>query len=246
MSPLWSSIIKLQLTINMRALIDPWFSDFLLRIDDGVEEMVHGNFIRIPDDMVIPFTEKEKSFHALIDAIFPSFEVNRYELDYIISCAILSRRNDSVDEINDYLIGRFHGEERIYYSFDETVDDINNFYHVEFLNKLSVSGLPPHYLRLKVGCPIILLRNLDPSNGLCNDTRLICTSFKNNVIDAEIVIGQHAGKMVFLPRIPLSPSEVDMFPFNLKRKQFPIRLCFAITINKAQRQTILNVGIYLP
>ena len=54
------------------------------------------------------------------------------------------------------------------------------------------------------------------------------------------------GKRVFLPRIPLCPSADDMFPFKLKRKQFPIRLSFAMTINKAQGQTIPNVGVYLP
>jgi len=37
-----------------------------------------------------------------------------------------------------------------------------------------------------------------------------------------------------------------MFPFQFKRKQFPIRLSFAITVNKAQGQTIPNVGVYLP
>ncbi|KAL7612133.1 hypothetical protein Lser_V15G06164 [Lactuca serriola] len=172
-------------------------------------------------------------------------EINISQSDNIISRAILSTRNDSVDEINDLLICRFHGEEKIYYSFDEVVDYINNFYPVEFLNTLSVSGLPPHYLRLKVGCPIILLRNLDPSNGLCNGTRLICKGFQHNVVDAEIAVGQHAGKRVFLPMIPLCPSEDDMFPFKLRRKQFPIRLCFAMTIDKAQGQTIPNVGIHL-
>ena len=50
----------------------------------------------------------------------------------------------------------------------------------------------------------------------------------------------------FCPRIPLCPSEDDMFPFKLKRKQFPVRLSFAMTINKAQGQTIPNVGVYLP
>ncbi|KAL4581000.1 hypothetical protein LXL04_017206 [Taraxacum kok-saghyz] len=100
--------------------------------------------------------------------------------------------------------------------------------------KLIIWGLPPHYLRLKVGCPVILLRNIDPGNGLCNGTRLICRSFQPHVIDAEIAVGQHAGKMMFLPRIPLSPSDDDMFPFKLRRKQFPVRLCFAMTINKAQ------------
>ena len=67
-----------------------------------------------------------------------------------------------------------------------------------------------------------------------------------NAIDAEIMLGQHAGKRVFLPRIPLCPSDDEMFPFKFKRKQFPVRLSFAMTINKAQGQTIPNVGVYLP
>jgi hypothetical protein len=50
-----------------------------------------------------------------------------------------------------------------------------------------------------------------------------------------------------LPRIPLCPFDDEMFPFKFKRKQFPMRLSFAITVNKAQQgKTIPNVGIYLP
>src|SRR3954463_15042235 len=101
-------------------------------------------------------------------------------------------------------------------------------------------------LKLKINCPIILLRNIDPANGLCNGTRLVVRGFQRNVIDAEIVVGQHAGKRFFLPRIPLCPSDDEMFPFQFKRKQFPITLSFAMTINKAQGQTIPNAGIYLP
>ena len=44
----------------------------------------------------------------------------------------------------------------------------------------------------------------------------------------------------------MSPSEDISLPFKFKRKQFPIRLTFAMTINKAQGQTISNVRIYLP
>ncbi|XP_024965893.1 ATP-dependent DNA helicase PIF1-like [Cynara cardunculus var. scolymus] len=193
MSPICSSIKKSRLTINMRALTDPWFSDFLLRVGDGHEESVDGNFIRIPDDMAIPYTNKNELKDALIDAIFPSLQTCETASDYIISRAILTTKNEHVDEINDQLIEKFCGEEKIYYSLDEAEDDKNNLYPMEFLNSLTVSGLPPHYLRLKIGCPIILLQIIDPSNGLCNGTRLICRGFQQDAINAEIAVGQHAG-----------------------------------------------------
>ncbi|XP_024962835.1 uncharacterized protein LOC112503015 [Cynara cardunculus var. scolymus] len=208
--------------------------DFLLRVGDGDEEIMEESFIRIPDDMAIAYTDKNKSKHDLIDAIFPFLQINGADSNYIISRAILSTKNENIDEINDQLIDRFCGDEKVYYSFDEAEDDRNNFYPMEFLNSLTVSDLPLHYLRLKIGCPIILLRNIDPSNGLCNGTILICRGFQQNVIDAEIAIGQHAGKRVFLQRIPLCPSEDNMFPFKLKGKQFPVWLSFSMTINKAQ------------
>jgi ATP-dependent DNA helicase PIF1 len=91
-----------------------------------------------------------------------------------------------------------------------------------------------------------LLRNIDPAGGLCNGTRLVVRGFQRNTVDAEIMVGDHAGKRIFLPRIPLCPSDDEMFPFQFKRKQFPIRLSFAMTINKAQGQTIPNAGVYLP
>ena len=75
---------------------------------------------------------------------------------------------------------------------------------------------------------------------------MVVKGFDNNAIDCEIVNGQYAGNRIFIPRIPMSPSEDITLPFKFKLKQFPIRLSFAMTINKAQGQTIPNVGIYLP
>jgi len=144
------------------------------------------------------------------------------------------------------MISVFPGEEKIFYSFDSVDDDSNNSCPLDFLNSITPNGLPPHELKVKKNCPIILLRNLDPHNGLCNGTRLVVRAFEDNAIDAEIVNGQHHGKRVFILRIPLSPSEDINLPFKFKRKQFPIRLSFAMTINKAQGQTIPIVGIYLP
>ena len=148
--------------------------------------------------------------------------------------------------INMKMINNFQGDKMVYHIFDSAIDDPHNYYPSEFLNILAPNGLPPHMLELKISCPIILLRNIDPANGLCNRTRLVVRGFAKNSINAEIVLGQHAGKRVFLPRIPLCPSDDEMFPFQFKRKQFTIRLSFAMTVNKAQGQTIPNVGVYLP
>lgn len=122
----------------------------------------------------------------------------------------------------------------------------NYSYEEGFLNSLTPNGLPPHKLVLKRNCLIILIRNLDPSNGLCNGTRMVCKNFTDNVIDTEIVFGQQTGKHVFIPRIPISPTENEGYSFKFKCKQFPIILCFVMTINKAQGQTIPNVRVYLP
>jgi hypothetical protein len=148
--------------------------------------------------------------------------------------------------INMKMICCFHRDEMVYHSFDCAVDDPHNYYPEEFLNTLTPNGLPPHVLKLKIGCSVILLRNINPANRLCNGTRLIIRGFQKNTIDAEIVVGQHAGKRVFLPRIPLCSSDNEMFPFQFKRKWFPIWLSFAMTVNQAQRQTIPNVAVYLP
>jgi ATP-dependent DNA helicase PIF1 len=75
---------------------------------------------------------------------------------------------------------------------------------------------------------------------------LVVRGFDNHAIDAEIVNGTHAGDRIFIPRIPLSLSEDLSLPFKFKRKQFPVRLSFAMTINKAQGHTVPNVGVYLP
>ncbi|GJZ31607.1 ATP-dependent DNA helicase PIF1-like protein [Tanacetum coccineum] len=231
----------------MRARTGLWFSNILLRVGDGVEDVINEDYVRIPDDMTIPYTAEALSKDALINEIFPSFASNAHSSGDIVSRAVLSTKNEHLDSINDLLIDRFPGEEKVYYSFDEAEDDTRKFYPLEFLKSLNVSGLPPYYLRLKIKCPIILLRNLDPANGLCNGTRLICKRFDPNVINAEIAVEQHAGVRVLLPRIPLAPSEEDMFPFKLKRTQFPVRLSFArdLSISSGESNSKMS-GVCLP
>ncbi|CAN6299497.1 unnamed protein product [Urochloa humidicola] len=197
-SYLWEEMHHVKLMRNMRVQGDPWFADYLLRICGGIEEVNADGEVRLPDEVCVPYTgNAEKDLDTLIECIFPRLNENMANKDYITSRAILSTCNDWVDKINMKMIGMFQGGEMEYRSFDSAVDDPRNYYPSEFLNTLTPNGLPPHFLKLKLGCPVILLRNLDSANGLRNGTRLVIRGFRRNTVDAEILLGQHAGKRVF-------------------------------------------------
>ena len=123
-------------------------------------------------------------------------------------------------------------------------EDADN-YTSEYLNTINLSSLPPHLLKFKVGAAVILLCNLSPSTGLCNGMHLRVVWISQRVIECKILAGKHAGNMVFILRIPLASSSTADLPFDFQRTQFPLRLAFAMTINKAQGQTLKHVGLCL-
>jgi ATP-dependent DNA helicase PIF1 len=98
---------------------------------------------------------------------------------------------------------------------------MDSLYLVEILNTLQFNGIANHKLELKVGVPILLLRNLNHSIGLCNGTRLIVKRLGQCVIEVEIITRNNVDKCVFIPRIIMSPSRTD-WPFILHRRQFPV------------------------
>jgi ATP-dependent DNA helicase PIF1 len=66
-----------------------------------------------------------------------------------------------------------------------------------------------------------------------------------HVVQCRILTGSNAGEIVFIPRITSAPK-TNGLPFTLKRQQLPLRLSYAMTINKAQGQEFESVGVYLP
>lgn len=111
-----------------------------------------------------------------------------------MSCVVLATTNDYVDKINEKIMNMFIGDSKIFNSFNQVVDYTNNNYPKELLNTLLPNRLPPYKLILKVNFLIIHLRNLDLSNSLCKETRMVCKSFDNKVIHDKLTISQHVGK----------------------------------------------------
>ncbi|GBN28767.1 hypothetical protein AVEN_246077-1 [Araneus ventricosus] len=145
--------------------------------------------------------------------------------------AILTPLNEKVKEINFTVQEKVPTAARTYYSIDICLNDEEvTIYPVGFLNSLNPSCIPLHSVVLKVGCPIMLLRNLGPLK-LCNGSRLIVKALYAHIIEVTILTGSFEGENVLISRIPLIPTDL---PFSFQRLQFPFRIAFAITINKAR------------
>jgi len=175
---------------------------------------------------------------------------NYQDPTYLASRAIVCPNNLTVDEINEYIVSMLPGDSVQYISCDtisktsECIPDFDMLYPAEFLNSIEANNFPSHRLVLKKGVVVMLLRNLNQNMGLCNGTRLLITDLGQRLLQCVVLTGSNVGESVFIPRTALNTTDVK-WPFTLQRRQFPVRVCYAMTINKSQGQTLSRVGIYL-
>ena len=221
------------------------FSDFLLQVGDRklpYHSELGNNIVRIPDQYVFESQNKED----FVRWCYP--DIDQPTLN-VLGRAILAPKNKHVDEINNIALSLMQGNVHCFQSADpvreKNDDNEAGLFPVEYLNSINASGLPPHMLSLKIGSPLLLLRNMNPKQGLCNGTRLVVKQVLNKLLKVEIMNGSHAGYEAWIPRIDLLTAE-NFLPFTMNRRQFPVKLAFAMTINKSQGQTLQHTGLWLP
>jgi len=140
---------------------------------------------------------------------------------YLQEQGILETRKDDVDEINAIMLSMIPGDVKTYMSCD-TLSNSNNcgafrdMEPPELLHSLKISGLPNHCLELKVGAPIILLKNLNQLIGLYNGTRLVVTKIEDRVVQAKVISWSKVGEMVLIPQIDLTPS--NLLDLQIRRR----------------------------
>jgi ATP-dependent DNA helicase PIF1 len=159
---------------------------------------------------------------------------------------ILTTKNIVVNSLNTQIVEAVLGRKHVFLLADsvETGDDQALVIGTNFFNTITLASMPPHRLALKVGVPIILLKNLDAALGLYNGTRQIIWCLAWRLIVAQIIGGAHAGNIFNIPRITTTTNCLK-WPFTLQKRQFLLQLAFVMTINKAQGQTMKTIGIYL-
>ena len=245
-SYLWNSTTVTNLTRNMRVELtgqSDKFSKLLLSIGDGKvpeNKDVGESMVKLPSHFFV----ENASPTVLVEEVFPDFHKNYSNTSWVKNRAILCPTNEECCEINKILLSRLPGVSVTYKSCDMVSNADSHMFPTEFLNTIDLQGIPPHSLELKLGSVIILLRNLNPSEGHVNGTRYTVQNLLPHVIDAISISGSNVGSKIFIPRIWLMSADTTL-PFELKRKQFPVKLAYSMTANKSQGQTLEFVGIYI-
>jgi hypothetical protein len=130
--------------------------------------------------------------------------------DILRDSTILAPKNDIINKVNALLLHSMPRRETVSYlvNFCKDMDNIGNFL-VEFLYTINLAALPPYALRLKPGYPVMLLRNLNPSNGLCNRMRLIIIAASCKLLRCSILGTRRYSEIVQLLRIPLDTLSIN-------------------------------------
>ncbi|CAN1310154.1 ATP-dependent DNA helicase PIF1 [Linum perenne] len=256
-SYLWDHMIVMKLCQNMRlhkqgctsyeATEIASFIKWIIDIGDGLGSTIYGDSeVTAPTDILVQ--HKHDPVIDIVDATYNAMQENYENKSYFAERAVLAPLHETVSLINDYMLTKLNGDEVCCYSSDtiqtdgvQSNDDEAEF-PTEILNSMKIGNFPEHQLKLKVGAPVILLRTIDQSTGLCNGTRMIIQKLGTWSIEVEVVTGSHIGDRVHLPRMTLASHQKSL-NFTLLRRQYPIALCFGMTINKSQGQTLNHVGI---
>lgn len=246
-SSIWPHIKRLFLRKNMRVRSDAANEPFIKWIGDlPYTPEYYG-----PGKAILPgYVSKSDRLQDLLSSIYPPALLQKARADWTVfrGRTILTTLNTAVTELNTRLLDQFEGDEQVYEGVNTAeltnTDALEASIPPEFLRSIDLPSLPLSSLRLKIGAPVMCLRNLLPEQGLCNGSRGVVTRLLRNSVEIRILGGDFDGQTRLIPRI-LTPSGKEDLPFILTRKQFPLRVCFAITINKSQGQTFHQVGLDL-
>jgi hypothetical protein len=253
----WGKVKVLRLHTNMRVQncmrpdrrqrLEAW-SQWLKRLGDGDLPLDEGGRLEVPSSIAfVPDRgdpeSKERQFFEHMYADLRNKQGQDRD-DFLKGTAVLVPKNDMADKVNDDLLDTLiDGQEHVFVSTNGTTDpghQRDDAYPEEFLASIREGSLPAHVIRLKVGAPIIALRNI--TKGVSNGTRMVVTKLLRHSIKARVLHGPSEGREILISRVEMTQN---MGSFVLKRCQLPIRVAFAMTINKAQGLTLMRVGVYL-
>ncbi|EFP93666.2 uncharacterized protein PGTG_19561 [Puccinia graminis f. sp. tritici CRL 75-36-700-3] len=264
-SPIWNHVYTFQLTQNQRlrttsnpesAQTNMEFYHWLLSIGNGSNQTEFSSDVELKYGSVFKHLIASVVTNMAIEQAYGDLSniLNKNDTDRICNFftdrLILAPLNADVTKINAICRDRLPGRALVLNSVDQMMNeadglDSDEAVPEEVLNTFSLPGFPEHKLELKVGMPVILLRNLNLKRGLSNGTRLLILGIRRSALRCKILSGFRVGKEVLIPKLKLIHEANHVYGVSFSRYQFPVAAAFALTINKAQGQSLSVVSVYL-
>jgi hypothetical protein len=256
----WGSIIEYKLTKNMplaSALAGPYgqknekFVAALLKLGEGRRQTDDFALTRLRHVSIASTQNLAKSNKALCEFVYEDLLDRFHEGpgpngDYLYKRCILAPLNKDVRVLNDMIVEKLPGATFVSKSINYPDPDGCNSLPEECLNKLSMSGLPEHLLRLiKVGMPIVITRNLYVNKGVCNGSQMVITELGDGFLVGRLLAGAFSGNEVMIPKIKHHHKGSKESALSFFQYQFPLCPAYAMSVNKSQGQTLKRVGVLL-
>ena len=244
-----------KLVTNMRLNRDQQvYRDFCMAIGTGSNyDPPQSRSVNLPQNLVAQ-TEED-----LIDFVYAdrgALIAPLTNFEYLADRAIMAPTNEICDRINQTIHDRIPNQPHVLLSVNrvtsnvEVTDDLLSTtvanYHIEMIQLRKPNGFPDHRLELKVGDIVMLIRNLSLPARQCNGTRLQIINITPDLITCKHILGTLKGRVIHVTKarfIFTRKEGEEGVPFH--RIQFPFKLAFGMTINKAQGQTIGCAGVLL-
>ncbi|KAI7956604.1 hypothetical protein MJO28_003699 [Puccinia striiformis f. sp. tritici] len=256
---LWKDITCFQLTQNMRlaaalqqtnGVQNAEFSNALLRLGKGKAQKNDFDIVTLKNIQVESFRSPQEGNDLVIKFVYSELAgtLKRSEeenVQYLNSRCVLAPLNSDVRRLNQQVIDQLEGHEYVLKSIDTPDPQGYDNLPEKCLNKLSFPGIPKHLIKIKIGMPIVVTRNLRIAAGICNGSRVLVTGIGDTYICGRLMSGPFVGNDVQLPRVKLHHKSSARAGLSFYHWQFPISPAYAMSVNKSQGQTLSRVGVYL-
>ncbi|KAE8739271.1 hypothetical protein FOCC_FOCC015231 [Frankliniella occidentalis] len=241
-SHLWPHFRQFRLTQPQRTRGDDEYSSFLLSVgNDTLPQHVFGEGADTHRLMALPDIQALHKLDDLIQCVYPPNILR--DPDACATRAILCAHNINVREVNNAVMAQLPGETHQLVSVDFVEQEMEGLdLDLETLHLAEGKGVPNHVINLKVGAVCLIMRNLNMAEKLVNGSKVIIERISPRLITVRKPGSQ---ELIGIPRILFKFPVIDGSAVLMCRRQFPLQVCYGMTVHKSQGQTIAKAGIDL-
>jgi hypothetical protein len=226
----WPHVRKITFLQNFRAGQDIEFAMMLEAVGAGVMA-----------EVVVPQQCQACDVADLVDRVFGNDLMNANA-----NAMVLSLTLDDADTINNYCMKTISGICREAHAADVFLNCRQpDMYPPEVVASIRMPGVPPSCLQMKLGARYMIIKNM--SKEIFNGVRCVLVAFAGSkCVIVRLISGPASGTTTILPIcvFNISPEQSGL-PFNIRRRQYPMIPAYAVTVHKAQGQSLAKVGLYI-